>query len=175
MSGPRSGRPPGVPHETALSLLYNWYPFKDVLLSSFKQLSSYDDRLFYFEGQVDGETSGGEGVGENDTTEPFVLRFTNLLLPLEHVHGANAVMLHLRSRGISCTQPILSRFGRYVETISEKKLGVLKGDSAEEYPMRVFKFIPGTMMTELEDKYLTPEFLYRLGQFAGRVNAALQV
>ena len=169
-----SGRPPDLPFQTVSPLLCNSFPFKKVLQLSFKELSSYDDRQFYFEGELDSESSTEEDVSESDRTRPFVLRFTNLLRTIEHVQGANALMLHLGSKGINCTRPIMSRFGRYLETIPARSLDP-KGGSAEVYPMRVFKFLPGLMMNELDDKYLTPEFLYRLGQFAGRVNAALQV
>lgn len=159
-------RPPVLAFATASRILCSRFPFKNVCPSSFKELPSYDDRHFYFEGQPD--TSSSE-LG----TAPFVLRLSNLMFGAQLVDGANAVMLHLRTRGINCSQPISSRFGRYVEMISGKDL--TSDGACEEYPVRVLTFIPGVMMTGVDTNYLTPPFLYSVGHFAGKIDTALQV
>ena len=103
-----------------------------------------------------------------------MLRVSSLIYPVELVSGSNELMLHLASRGICCTRPISSRFRRFIEMIPGKNLNA-SALRSDEYPVRVLMFIPGTMMSELETEYLTPDFLFRVGHFAGKVDAALQV
>ena len=93
----------------------------------------------------------------------------------ELVEGSNAVMLHLWSRGINCTRPVVSRRGLYTEMVQGKNIAPDVGDPEQEYPVRVLEFVSGILMSELDAKFLTPSFLYRVGSFAGRVSAALEV
>ena len=163
-------RPPVVGFLSALSTLRGCFPFKKVLRSSFRELPSYDDRQFYFEGELETLAVSGAGGGN----EPFVLRLSNLMFSVELINGFNAVMQHLSKKGINCSQPLTSRSGRHLEMINGRDLDP-EGRDLNQYPVRVLKFIPGTMMNELETKYLTSGFLYSVGHFAGKVDAALQV
>ena len=160
-----STRPPALGFLTASSVLCRHFPFKTICQASFTELPSYDDRHFYFEGQL--ETSRA------CQQMPYVLRLTNITCGAQLVDGANAVMQHLTDKGIVCSRPIMSRFGHYVEMVSGRELGSATDQCL--YPVRVLQFIPGMMMSELDDDHLTPSFLYSIGYFAGKVDAALQV
>jgi Ser/Thr protein kinase RdoA (MazF antagonist) len=167
-------RPPSVSFEAALRILRGTFHFEDVLQSSFTELPCYDDRHFYFEGRL---ISTAQRRDTDDGTagkfERFVLRISNLMFPAGLVEGLNALMLHLSSRGINCSRPIASRVGRYMEMIPGKKISQA-GHYPQEYPVRVLRFVSGTLMSELDAECLTPTFLYSVGRFAGRVDAALQ-
>lgn len=102
-----------------------------------------------------------------------MLRLNNVMFGVQLVDGANAVMQHLTDKGITCSRPIMSRFGHYVEMISDRELGSANEECV--YPVRVLHFIPGIMMSELDDNYLTSPFLYTVGFFTGQVDSALQV
>ena len=171
MDTAKNRRPPPLAFETAHSLLSGRFAFKIVSPTSFKQLPSYDDRNFYFEGQLD-SSEPSDGVG----TEPFVLKISNPMRGLQFLNATNAMMLHLRAKGIKCSEPVMSKFGRYIEKVSEKELLVGQSEGGEViYPVRVMKFVPGEMMNGIEVKFLTPRLLYNVGQFVGQVNTALEV
>ena len=168
-------RPPSVSFETALRILRGTFHFEDVLQSSFKELPCYDDRHFYFEGRLIPTAQRRDtDDGTAGKFERFVLRTSNLMFPAGLVEGLNDLMLHLSSRGINCSRPIASRVGRYMEMIPGKKISQT-GHYPQEYPVRVLRFVSGTLMSELDAECLTPTFLYSVGRFAGKVDAALQV
>ena len=166
MSG-NERRPPVVSVEVAQRIIRDLFPFSSVVGSSYRELPCYDDRHYYFEGHVNSQDEGED--------EKFVLRVNNLMFPTELVEGSNAVMLHLWSRGINCTRPVASRSGRYLEMVSGNKLCSHHGSFPEQFPVRVLKFVSGVCMNELDEKFKTPAFLYNVGNFAGKVDAALQV
>ena len=160
-----SKRPPVLGFLTASSVLCSHFPFKTIRQSSFKELPSYDDRHFYFEGLLETSSSCQQ--------MPYVLKLTNITFGAQLVDGTNAVMQHLTDKGIVCSRPIMSRFGHYVEMISDSELGSANDECV--YPVRVLRFIPGIMLSELDGDYLTSPFLYSIGFFTGKVDAALQV
>ena len=175
MSSGTERRPPHVPLEAAFRVLHSAFNFEDVLESSYKELPCFDDRHFYFKGRL---TSSAQRRDQDDgiggTHEPFVLRITNLMFSAGLVEGFNALMLHLSSRGITCTLPIPSRFGRYMEMVPGEEIS-LGGRYSQKYPVRVLRYLRGNLMDDLDPKFLTPKFLYSVGNFAGKVNAALEV
>jgi hypothetical protein len=61
-----------------------------------------------------------------------------------------------------------------MEMIPGKKISQT-GHYPQEYPVRVLRFVSGSLMSELDAECLTPTFLYSVGHFAGKVDAALQV
>ena len=167
-------RPTNVSFEAAVRILRDTFPFEDVLESSFKELPCYDDRHFYFEGRLIAQRRDPDG-GTGGTYERFVLRIANLMFSSGLVEGWNALMLHLSSHGINCSRPIPSREGRYMEMIPGKKISQGSGHYHQEYPVRVLRFVSGTLMRDLDAELLTPKFLYSVGRFAGEVDAALEV
>ena len=158
-----------MPIEAAVHILRSRFPFQGVRESSYMELPSYDDRHYYFEGQLTSEEPRADG-----TREGFVLRIGNLMFPAGLVDGANALMLHLWSRGINCSRPVLSRLGGYMEMVPGKEIS-LADSYPQHFPVRVLTFVPGTLMSELDVVDLTPKFLHSVGNFAGNVDAALQV
>ena len=169
-------RPTNVSFEAAVRILRDTFPFEDVLESSFKELPCYDDRHFYFEGRLipTAQRRDPDG-GTGGTYERFVLRITNLMFSSGLVEGWNALMLHLSSHGINCSRPVPSREGRYMEMIPGKKISQGSGHYPQEYPVRVLRFVSGTLMRDLDAELLTPKFLYCVGRFAGEIDAALEV
>ena len=164
-SEPEGKRPPDLSWDASVSLLSRLFPLKDVSSTGFKQLPCYDDRLYYFEGQLDDEL----------VRKPFALKISNGNFGQAMVSGQNAVMLHLKAKGIQCCEPIMTKRGRYLEILSEADL--LQGNGRDDvtYVVRVLRYVPGELMDEVNKCYLTPELSYSVGGFVGRIDLALQV
>lgn len=164
---PEAGRkrPPALIWDTVVSLITRLFPFKDVAFTSFKEISCYDDRLYYFEGRLEGEL----------VRKPFVLKLSNGNFGHALVSGQNAVMLHLRAKGIQCCEPVITKLGHHLEMLSEAQLVGERGGDDVTYIVRVLRYIPGELMDEVDRRYLTPELVYSVGNFVGQMDMALQV
>ena len=166
-------RPPLLGKEDAISLIMDYFPFKSVSPTSLKQLPSYEDRTFYFEGET-------ELSLDHSVRKPFVLKISNKTCGHDVITGQNAVMLHLTARGINCCRPILCRGGQYLEMLKTEVLlsktdgRCVEGNEAE-YAVRVLQYIPGEQMSRVEKRYLTPQLLYCVGNHVAKINIALQV
>lgn len=158
-------RPPALSWDTAVSLITRIFPFKDVSPTTFKELLSYDDRLYYFEGQLEGQLA----------RKPFVLRLSNTKSGHDIVSGHNAVMLHLRAKGIQCCEPIITKLGHQLETLSEADLLQRNRGCHVSYIVRVLTYIPGELMDEVDKCFLTSQLYYDAGYFVGQMDMALQV
>lgn len=55
--------------------------------------------------------------------------------------------------------------------------GAGEGGKVEEveYPVRILRYIPGEIMDKVNSSLLTPQLCYDVGNFAGRMDQALQV
>ena len=167
-------RPPLLGKEDAVSLITGYFPFKSVSPMSLKQLPSYDDRMFYFEGENE------ELSLDHSVRKPFVLKISNKIFGRDVITGQNAVMLHLAAGGINCCQPILCRRGHYLEMLkTEVLLSKTDGRCGEgneaEYAVRVLQYIPGEPMSRVEKRYLTPQLMYCVGNHVAKIDIALQV
>lgn len=158
-------RPPALNWDNAVSLITRIFPLEDVSHTTFKELLCHEDRLYYFEGQHEGQL----------TRKQFVLRLSNTKFGHDVVSGHNAVMLHLRARGIHCCEPIVTKLGHHLETLSEADLLQKSGGRDVSYIVRVLTYIPGELMDEVDKCFLTSQLYYDVGYFVGQMDMALQV
>ena len=107
MASPRVGmsatfyvRPPSLVVPRLLrSFVLEAFPFHSIDASSVRELDSYEDRNYYFRGNV---LRGGTG-----TTE-YVLKILNSRDSREEavVDGLSRMVMHLKSKGYNCPYPI---------------------------------------------------------------------
>ena len=167
-------RPPVLGKEDVVSLIIGHFPFKSVSSMSLKQLPSYDDRMFYFEGEFDDESL------DHSLRKPFVLKISNKSFGRDLIASQNAVMLHLAARGVNCCRPIVCRRGHYLEMLNLEVL-LSKPDSRgwagneAEYAVRVLQYIPGEPMDNIDKRYLTPRLMYCVGNHVAKMDIVLQV
>ena len=171
-----TGRPPDLTPHVVANLVCKLFPFKAVDKSSVNQLDSFHDRNFYFCGTLDLEALGDESCNSRE----FVLKLLNpLLTSYEVTEGLSVIMRHLNQKGFNCSWPLRGRRRNEIEMISERQLvgEAAKIGCSEErtFCACVLVFVPGKLMDKVERKYLTPELLYNIGNYAGQMNAALQV
>ena len=163
------GRPPELCRSATSELITRLYPFESVSIDSFKPLPSYDDRNLYFTGIL--EKLGGRACTNDEAEEEFVLKLYNRNVNSASVlEGLNDVMLWLRERGVPCCCPIAGRDGTYsVET-------ELEPDKTEaKFVVKILRFISGEVMDKLEQRCLTPELGFSVGEMVGKLGLALQV
>jgi len=173
-----AGRPPVLTAHVVAELICELFPFKAVDQCSVKQLESYDDRNFYFCGDFEWETLG-DGI-KSDSRE-FVFKLSNpLVASYEVTEGLNVIMQRLNQEGFNCPLPLKGRKGWEIENVSESQLiETQTNDSVcgneRIFCARVLTFIPGELMDRVNKHCLTPQLLYNIGNFVGRMDTALQV
>ena len=172
-----AGRPPDLTPRGVADLVCKLFPFKTVEESSVTQFDSYDDRNFYFCGTLDHEALGDGGCNSSE----FVFKLSNpLLASYEVTEGLNEIMCRINRKGFNCPLPLKGRKGKEIEKVSESELveaqaGEVVHGEERVFCARVVVFLPGELMDKVEIKYLTPELLYNIGNYVGRMNAAMQV
>ena len=168
-----TNRPPELSPAIASLLITNTFPFKYVSPDSFKQLPSYDDRNLYFEGELEEPQNAG--------IKPFVLKLSNRSLQSpELAEALSRVMVYLNKRGFTVSDCVSSRNLQYVYLASDKELLAkerLSNEGKEEvyFPVRIVSYICGELMDKVEDSYLTPQLMYSVGHYIGRMDSFLQV
>ena len=175
-----AGRPPVLTAHVVAELICELFPFKAVDQCSVKQLESYDDRNFYFCGDLEREFQTlGNGI-KSDSRE-FVFKLSNpLVASYEVTEGLNVIMQRLNQEGFNCPLPLKGRKGTEIEKVSESRLmetqtGNSVRGSERMFWSRVLIFIPGELMDKVDKRCLTPQLLYDIGNFIGQMDAALQV
>ena len=164
--------PPELSPGVASALIMKLFPVKHVSCDSFKQFPSYYDRNIYFEGI------------EEDSTElkPFVLKVNHFDPNIAKLaEGQSEMMLFVKKRGFMCAEPIATKAKKYLHLATEKELlgGKSGGEGREveetEYPVRILRYIPGEIMDKVNSSLLAPQLCHSVGNFAGRMDRALQV
>ena len=142
-------------HEKAAALALELYGHS-ADLASIKELDSYDDRNFYYR-----TTAGG---GE------FVLKVHNGVESEQpaFIHAQNAAMACVQAApGLWSPSPCLSLAGN---TIEFAELALLDG-SPRRHAVRCLPFKPGKILGDVPPSVA---LLAKLGQYAGRADAALR-
>ena len=171
-----AGRPPDLTPHAVADLVCKLFPFTTVEESSVTQFDSYDDRNFYFCGTLDHEALKDGGCNSSE----FVFKLSNpLLASYEVTEGLNEIMCCINQKGFNCPCPLKGR-GKEIEKVPESELVEVQarevvGREERVFCARVVVFLPGELMDKVEIKYLTPELLYNIGNYVGRMNAAMQV
>ena len=106
-----SGRPPQLKSTSVIQLLLKHYDFTEVLGSSLRQLPSYYDTNFYFQGKRDADQS------------EFMFKILNCVrTSKEMALAVSALWCHLQEKGLKYTGPILNRQGEMVTVLTSREL-----------------------------------------------------
>jgi hypothetical protein len=155
------------------------YPFKVVDEDSVSQLPGYEDRNIYFKGYF--ELSDGTVKSKITTSttqyDEFIFKVSHITNSYEVLQGVNEAMDHLKSKSFHCSYAIVNRSGEKITLLSENQLlrgdpNVRSGRGATQYPVRVLKYIPGTVLHTVQR---TPKLAYGIGELAGSIDKALLV
>lgn len=96
-------------------------------------------------------------------------------------------MDYLHSKGITdCIRPLKSRKGQFESTVEITGKELLDYDTQNKqsntqevrkmkFFMRIVTYIPGECLDHVHKQYLTPQLLYNVGNFIGKVDAVLSV
>ena len=109
-----SGRPPQLKRASVIQLLQKNYNFAEVVDSSLKQLPSYYDVNFYFQGTL--------ALGENGTCRSqgeYMFKIMNCVrTSSEMAIALSALWCHLQEKGLKYSGPILNRQGEMVTLLT---------------------------------------------------------
>ena len=188
---PRRIRPPPLPPKAVKRVVIDHFLINSVDVSTVRELDSYDDRNYYFQGTL---------VAGNDrqvSSSEYVLKVLNWRdsLSSRAVDGFSKMMLHLNDRGYRCPYPIPASVSEecslYSVVLTEKQLDAYvsvdhakhgsrrEGDVNIDHIERVFNvrvlgYVPGDPMGKMK----TPpseSLLYSTGQYVGGMDLVLQV
>lgn len=160
--------------ESVAVLVRRVFPFLRVYESSVKQLQGYDDRNFYFRGVHESTTRES---GDCEAGDEYILKVSDPSTTCECADGQNCLMKFLKGRGFNCPCPVESRSGRETEVLSESELlggePPLRVTRKPKFCTRVLSYVRGEVVGGGME--LSPELGYSMGEYVGRMDAALQV
>ena len=187
----RGVRPPPLPQEAVKRVVIDHFPINSVDVSTIRELDSYDDRNYYFQGTL---ATGNDRVVSSSEYVLKVLNWRDSLSP-RAVDGFSKMMLHLNDRGYRCPYPIPASVAGecsiYSVVLTEKQLdayvsvdhtkhgngregGVSIEHTERVFNVRVLGYVPGHPMGTMK----TPpseRLLYSTGQYVGGMDLVLQV
>ncbi len=140
-----------------------------------KQLPGYEDRNFYLEAFIT-ETKSEET--NSTASRRFVLKVFNSVTPQELAEGITSVLMHLKSRGIHCPVPVVSREGNTVLVLPEEEIlqqdaAVIRSRRKPKFCTVLLTYISGMTLEKVAEP--SPQLLYEVGKYVGEIDAALQV
>lgn len=155
---------PRLSSERISQLVTAFYPVVNVDPYSIKFLGGFDDYIYY----VRGSLVGSSGVQEY-TFKVMVENDAN------YYDAITKLMLHIRKEGINISVPVQTNNSSVQYTVRLKKNYVIEKELKDdvEYTGLLLTYLPGRVLPEVPQ--LSPRLLYNIGEFAGRLNAVLQV
>lgn len=191
-----AGRPPNLSNKSIIKLLKETFPFKHINDGTIKALPSYDDRNYYFKGELEhpqleenlkASCSDSTSSAACSQEQEYVLKVNNpVFASFDVLKGINVILRRLCAKGFSCIRPLCSRNNSDAIEVEGKELlkfGDLEEEGADipeatktnKFVVRVMTFIPGEMFDEIEKRFVTPKLLYEVGKYIGRVCEEIQV
>lgn len=186
------GRPPSLSNQLVSEVVCKYFSFNQVIQDSVKSLPGYEDRNYYFQGQLSSE----------DYSE-FILKVSNrVYTSFEMIREINAVMNHINSSGFNFSAPsaLITKDGSDCIQLAHDELsgtsvnreyssqGQEIGDCSGQdhtpagtktetvrYFVRIFKSIAGELFDNVEKKFLTPTLLHEVGEMVGNIDKKLKV
>jgi Ser/Thr protein kinase RdoA (MazF antagonist) len=161
---------PLVSKELALSLVQKYF---DLEVVEVKELDSYQDRNFYLKTIQKHE--------DHENIE-FVLKILNYVdSAIEGmVEAQSAAMLFLKDKGLVCPVPVLTSSGSRIvyrdcskldsSQIDDSRIGAVSNKLSA---IRLLRYVPGELLKDVS--VLTPDLLFDLGQYIGKLDEILKV
>ena len=188
-------RPPYIPPQTLVRFIIQNFPFSSVEVESIKQFDGYDDRNYYFEGELKPNVNNFDSKKAHHTRNEFVIKFLNSRdsKNVKVVEGLTELTKFLGDKLFKCPHAIPSLYDSEIvvkkhsellacvsgEKVNEpdlkqSRVAVLNGGSVADrhYCVRIFAFVPGGMFGYEEQ---SPELLHDLGYYVGRLNSVMKV
>ncbi len=166
-----SGRPPHLTPASISSLVKLYYGFEQVLEDSVKQFPSYYDSNFYF-----------RGLYQNESEGEYMLKILNRVrISTAIASGLSDLWGHLNKNGLNYTSMLPNKKGERVFTLTVQELVQFEKEQPLEailalsFSVRVMKFVPGEVFDMVDKHYLTPQLLFQVGAFVGKIDTALKV
>ena len=176
-----SFRPPYIPPESLATIVKRHFPFESVKVESVKQFDGYDDRNYYFVGDLNEDVASTI----NGDCKQFVIKLINSRdsKNIDVLEGLSKLTQFLHERNFKCPYPIPTSSadsGTVVLRLSDLlpyTNGVIEdisngSDNDPRYCVRVFVFVEGELFGH---KPQSPELLYELGCHIGRMNNEMMV
>ena len=185
-------RPPPLSPEVVKKLVIERFSISAVDVSTIRELDSYEDRNYLFQGTL--AATGNDTLVASEYVFK-VLNWRDSLSP-RLTEGMNEMMLHLRNKGYRCSYPIPAAVtgerDMYSVVLTEEQLDAFvsldqtrldvqcKTDvnyskqNGKKFDVRVLVYVEGQPMGKMK----TPpseRLLYATGQYVGGMDLALQV
>lgn len=175
-------RPPSLSPAGVVRLVKDCFPFKLIEEASVKELVSYDDRNYYFRGNLSVElpTYASKQKVHVTSNNEFVLKILNHResKAIDTVEMLTCMKKFLYSNGLNVPYPISSLEGSEIITLKESFLLQYADHHEEpindehEYRVRVLTYIPGRTFAEVDH---TPLLMYKYGSYLATMHVNLKV
>lgn len=166
-----AGRPPPLKPASIVKLVKLYYGFEQVVEGSLKQFPSYYDQNFYFRGQYPNEREG-----------EYVIKILNrLYISPAMASGLSALWGHLNENGLNYTSMLSNIKGEKISNLTFRELVQFEEEQPSEaaqdhsFSVRLMRFVPGEVFDMVDKRYLTPDLLFQVGAFLGRIDTTLKV
>ena len=183
-------KPPAVSPTILRRVLLSWFPFKEVVEDSVKELGGFYDRNYFFKGKLcDAEQLQPRSCASQWTLssgclkeDDFVVKFMNTV-DSKHpvvIDAMVASMEHVLLKGLRVPAPVTARDGsRFAQVPRCTLLGSMASEHTVDASTKdasccviVMSYLHGT---ELEKVPKSKEILRQFGALAGRLDAAWKV
>ena len=173
-------KPPRLCKEAVVELISTSFPFKRVDINSVRQLDSYYDGNYYFQGTLQPCEASRVPISESGE---YILKIWNSTEGQARCEGRSLIMKHLLecSDNIPCPRPVRCRCkkGNFVDCVTEsafqakREENMVEGDPTTRcFPLTVLEYLPGRVMEEVDPP---PYLLFEAGQVIGSIARNLQV
>ena len=185
-------RPPFLPACSVVGIIKDYFPFTSVQQDSIKELESYDDRNYYFRGDLPADMvpcyPSKQTVHITSNNE-YVLKILNHRDSAERgtIEYLTEMKKYLYSNGYNVPFPIPSKVnsGSEIVTLMESDIQrciqdgkPLLNESAydtKQYHVRVLTFIPGVLLHDIPQSPQYPQLMFNVGEYMGNLHNKLKV
>lgn len=186
-------RPPPLSTKAVTNLIKDYFSFRHIVEDSIKELVSYDDRNYYFRGELSPSESTAiplrqrvHVVSENE----YVLKILNRRdsSKTDTVEFLTEMKKYLYTKGFNVPFPIQSLKGSEIVTMTEQTLSSYKESCTSntveqlengsipsnlgQFCIRILMYIPGEMFHNIPQ---TPRLMFKLGEYIGWLHTDLKV
>ena len=188
-------RPPSLSTRAVINLIKDYFPFRHIVEDSIKELVSYDDRNYYFRGELSPSESTVIPVPSRQrvhivSDNEYVLKILNRRdsSKTDTVKFLTEMKKYLYTKGLNVPFPILSLQGSEIVTMTEQTLSNYKETCSSsiveqlekgsiplnlgQFCIRILTYIPGDMFRNVLQ---TPRLMFKLGEYIGWLHTELKV
>ena len=188
-------RPPPLSTKGIVNLIRDNFSFIHIIEDSIKELVSYDDRNYYFRGELSPSESTVIPVPSRQrvhivSNNEYVLKILNQRdsSKPDTVKFLTEMKKYLYTKGFNVPFPILSLQGSEIVTMTEQTLSSYKEtctsstvkqlengfipNNPGQYCIRILTYIPGDTFHDVPQ---SPQLMFKLGEYIGWLHTDLKV